>query len=415
MKLLRNIFKFILVPLLLLIIVALVYLSIGFGRLSFNDEFVVEENYLPYFPADYEMARDEFRTLSTDISGRFEGVETKNILVPSQIDDDLTIDICYIPAQQDSINLIVLSSAVHGAEGFVGHAAQQLFIREFLTDELTKNTGVLLVHGVNPYGFKYARRVTENNVDMNRNSPSTDSLYQTVNDGYPQVYDLVNPDGEVDKSTLSNRFFFVTAVNEIRKASMPVLRQAVLQGQYEFPEGLYFGGREPEPQIDSLKPLIEKYTNPYRKILALDLHTGYGERGKLHFFPNPLKEEKREKLENLFQGYTIDWGDSDDFYTVTGDFVGFIGAMNQDKEFYPMLLEYGTLNSQTTLGSLKSIHIMILENQGYHHGYASPEDSIKVKQDLLEMYNPQSEKWRNHVMKQTEDVFQAILPRFIEE
>lgn len=415
MKLLRNLFKYVLLPLIVLIIVALVYLSIGFGRLSFKDEFAVEDNYLSFYPEDYEMARDEFRSLTTDIAGRFEGVETKSILVPSRIDNDLTIDICYIPAQKDSINLIILSSGVHGVEGFVGHAAQQLFVREFLTPDLVENTGVLLVHGVNPYGFKYARRVTENNVDMNRNSPSTESLYETVNDGYPQVYDLVNPTGEADKSTMGNRFFFVTAVNEIRKASMPVLRQAVLQGQYEYSEGLYFGGKEPEPQIDSLRPLFKDYTNPYRKILTLDLHTGYGERGKLHFFPNPLEDEKREKLENLFQGYTIDWGDSDDFYTVTGDFAGFIGITNQGKEFYPMLLEYGTLNSQTTMGSLKSIHVMILENQGHQHGYASAEDSIRVKQDFLEMYNPQSENWRNHVMKQTKDVFQTILPRFVAE
>jgi hypothetical protein len=227
------------------------------------------------------------------------------------------------------------------------------------------------------------------------------------------VYDLINPQEKVNTSSIGNRFFFVKAINEIRKASMPVLRQAVLQGQYQYNQGLYFGGTQPEPQIDSLQNLLKSYTHPYGKILVLDLHTGYGERGKLHFFPNPLQGEERERMENLFEGYTIDWGDSDDFYTITGDFVSFIGAMNPGKEFYPMLLEYGTLNSQTTMGSLKSIHIMILENQGHQHGYASAKDSIRIKGDLLEMYYPRSENWRNYILMQTEKVFGTLLPRFI--
>jgi hypothetical protein len=412
MKTLLKLFKYLILPLVVLIIAALVYISIGFGRLEFDDEFVTESNYSTYYPVDYESARNDFRILSTGIASEYNNVEIDQVSVPSKIDNDLTVDLCYIPAQKDSLNLLIISSGVHGAEGFVGHAVQQLFIRRFLTEELLKNTGVLLIHGVNPFGFKYGRRVTENNVDLNRNSPSTSSLYETVNPGYPEVYDLINPQEKADKSTVGNRFFFVKAINEIRKASMPVLRQAVLQGQYQYPEGLYFGGFNPEPQIDSLRNIIGSFSHPYGKILALDLHTGYGERGKLHFFPNPLEGEKREKLEALFEGYTIDWGNSDDFYTITGDFVSFIGALNEGKEFYPMLMEYGTLNSQTTMGSLKSIHIMILENQGHQHGFASAQDSIEVKSDLLEMYYPISESWRNYVLAQTEEVFRTILPRF---
>jgi hypothetical protein len=265
---------------------------------------------------------------------------------------------------------------------------------------------------VNPYGFKYIRRVTENNVDLNRNSSADNQLYKTINDGYTRVYDLVNPKGKVNVGSVENRFFFVKAINEIRKASLPVLRQAVLQGQYEYPEGLYFGGDEREPQIDSLKVKFETFTLPYDRILIVDLHTGYGERGKLHFFPNPLEGEKRERLENLFDGYSIDWGDSDDFYTVTGDFGGFIDSMNDEKDVYPVLFEYGTLNSQTTMGSLKSIHTMILENQGTQHGYKSERDSLRVKNNFREMYYPSSENWRNHIMEQTREVFDVILPRF---
>jgi hypothetical protein len=317
-----------------------------------------------------------------------------------------------VPAEKDSVNLLILVSGIHGVEGFVGHAAQQLFIRDFLNEDLLENTGVLLIHGVNPYGFLFNRRVTENNVDLNRNSPSTPDLFQTINDGYPKIYDLINPQGKVNRKSLENRFFFVKAINEIRNASLPVLRQAVLQGQYQFPEGLYFGGKQPEPQIASLEPMLNAWCQPYEKILSIDFHTGYGERGKLHFFPNPLEEPHRSMLENLFEGYSIDWGDSEDFYIVTGQFVEFIGALVNGKEYYPMVFEYGTLNSQTTLGSIKSLHVMILENQGKQHGFKTTRDSLQVSHDFREMYYPSSENWRNFILDQTSEVFHTILPRF---
>lgn len=412
MKLFWRILKWGVLTLIILIATVLIYISAGFGKLDFKDDFVTVNDYSSYFPESYIDARAKFRSISAELAIKYSNVKFCEFKVPSAFDNDLTVGVCYIPAQKDSSNLLIISSGTHGVEGFTGHAAQELFIHNFLTADLISTTGILLIHSINPYGFKHNRRVTENNVDMNRNSSISLDLYSSVNEGYPKVYDLINPKGEVNAFSIGNRFFFLKAINEIRKASLPVLRQAVLQGQYQFPEGLYFGGKKPEPQIDSLKPIIENYCKPYEKIMAIDMHTGYGERGKLHFFPNPMKDEGKAKLENLYEGFTIDWGDSDDFYTVTGDFVGFVGTLNPGKEYYPMIFEYGTLNSQTTMGSLKSIHIMILENQGQKFGFASEKDSLRVKGNLREMYFPQSTNWRNYSMEQTSEVFTKVLPRF---
>lgn len=410
-----KIFMYTFLSLAFLLIVVLMHISVGFGKLEFDDDFSSPEDYTHYFPQNYADSKIRFANIVDENALKFKGVRVIRISVPSARDDGLTVDLCYIPAQKDSVSLLILSSGVHGVEGYVGHAVQELFADEYLSSNLLDHTGVLFVHSVNPFGFQYTRRVTENNVDMNRNSAVDDQLYNIKNLGYPEVYDLINPAKVVNTGSVENRFFFIKAMNEIRKASLPVLRQAVLQGQYDYPEGLYFGGNRHEPQIDSLKNVLQQITEPYARIKVIDLHTGYGERGKLHFFPNPLEEKQRDVLEQLYDGFVIDWGDSDDFYTVTGDFAGFIGELNPQKEFYPMVFEYGTLNSQTTMGSLKSIHIMILENQGYHHGFATEKDSLKVKSDILEMYFPSSIPWRNHIMHQTQEVFDVMLERFTRE
>jgi hypothetical protein len=238
-------------------------------------------------------------------------------------------------------------------------------------------------------------------------------LYKTVNEGYPKVYKLINPQKPVHTGSIGNRLFFFKAVFNIIKASMPVLRQAVLQGQYQYPEGLYYGGKTYEPQIKALNPIIDSFTDPYAMVFALDIHTGYGERGKLHLFPNPVDSITKKRMETVFEGYHFDWGDSDDFYTITGDFVGFIGQLNENKKFIPMTFEFGTMDSQKTSGSIKSIKIIILENQGEKHGYKREKDSLKVKKDLMEMYFPSSQDWRIKVLKDTEDILSKSLPRYL--
>ena len=390
------------------------YFYVAFNNFSLEDEYQVNENNLTYFNDSYDEARKNFRLKSDELSLKYPGTKKFEIPVFSNKDTTLTIDFCFIQGSEKADKIIILSSGVHGLEGYTGSAVQLFFMDNYISNEFLDKTSILLIHSVNPYGFKYTRRVTENNVDLNRNSDIDKKLYQTKNEGYHKVYDLINPKQKANPESFANRFFFVKAIKGIVKESMPVLRQAVLQGQYEFPEGMYYGGNDSEPQIKDLIPIIDTICNPYQTVFSIDLHTAYGERGKLHLFPNPVEESVRKRMENIFEGFHIDWGDSDDFYTYSGDFAGYIGKINNDKIFIPMLFEYGTMDSQTTIGSIKSLHVMILENQGEQYGFESEEDLKKVKNDFMEMYYPSSEAWKSHIIDETKIIFDKSLKRFSE-
>jgi len=124
---------------------------------------------LVYFQSSYEECRKSFILLAEKIKKKFKNVKISKLKVESKKDPDLTIDYCYVPAQKDFKRLLILSSAVHGIEGYVGSAVQQMFMKELIGNVNLTDTGVLFIHGINPYGFKYNRRVSENNVDLNRN------------------------------------------------------------------------------------------------------------------------------------------------------------------------------------------------------------------------------------------------------
>lgn len=391
-------------------------LAIGITTYQFNyyspdDEPIdVDEADLSYFIESYEESRTSFISLSNNLIDQFGGSEIISLPVESDADDDLTIDILYIPAQEEKEMLLIQTIGLHGVEGFAGSAVARMFMQEFITADSAKNTGYLFLHAVNPYGFKHSRRTTENNVDLNRNCSHDDTLYQLVNEGYRSVNPLINPTGKANASGLGNRFFHLSAIYLILRESMDSVRQAVLQGQYEFEKGIFFGGKELEPQIEIITPLLSDKLNRYPLAMHIDLHTGYGERGKLHLLQAPIEDEYvKESLEKIFEGYPIDWTDTDDFYEATGDFVTYVGELMEEGLYLSVVFEYGTMDTQNMMGSIKSLHINVLENQGYFFGYSAEKDKEIIKSDYREMYYPSSPEWRAKVINDSRMLYNLAL------
>ena len=397
-----------------LIVGILGYTYVAFNSYSPADPNVeVNQTVQKYFHNSYDDSKSAFIAQANSLKTKFDSVQLFSRNVPSKIDNNLTIDFCYVPAQKETEKLIIITSGTHGVEGYVGSAVQQMLMSEILTGEILDEVGVLLVHSVNPFGFKYSRRVTENNVDFNRNCDTEQTLFSSENEGYGKLLGMLNPEGKVNSGSLKNKFFMLIAINELIKKSMGSLRQAILQGQYKYTKGLYFGGVDFEPQIAILGDVFKTYSADYDTVFNIDLHTGYGSRGEAHLFPNPIDDVKvKTALENVFEGYTINWGDSDDFYIINGSFTDYIGKLLSDKFYLPMVLEFGTLNSQSTVGSIKSIHNMVMENQGVQHGFKSAKDSIKIMDSFMEMYNPTSEKWRTKVMDDSRIMLKKTLENY---
>jgi len=399
----------------------LIVLPLGFLALSYavnrkpEVRGDVDPSMLTFFHETYAENREQFRRLAASLQREFSDVETSKCIVKSEVDSDLTIDAVYIPARNAAKKLLIMTSGVHGMEGFTGSAVQQYFMTEVLDDEVLQNMGVLLIHAINPYGFKYQRRVSEDNVDMNRNFHSSKDLFTKKNEGYASIYHFLNPQRKVRAGYFRNSLFFLKSSSLISKYSMRVLRQATVQGQYEFSKGIFFGGNDFEPQKEWLERLLAEKTSDYDFVFAIDIHTGLGKRGKLHFLPGYVHDPNSETLlEELFKDQTIDWPNREkEFYTVTGMFRQYVGSLlSADKKYIRIAFEYGTLNSQSIMGSIRSLHNMILENQGFHHGYENTKTENLVKHRFREMFFPSSEIWRYQIMKQTSEILPVLIDRY---
>jgi hypothetical protein len=352
---------------------------------------------LNYFHETYQDCRKAFISSAMEVSEKYDSVHIGKFMVESKVDKDLSVDWCYIPASVHNDKLLIINSGLHGIEGYTGSAIQLMVMDKILNAKQLENMGILFIHGLNPYGFKYHRKVTENNVDLNRNCVTPSDRHKSKNEGYEKLTDLLMPEGNVNSVSMRNQYFYLLAIYKIIRESMPVLRQAALQGQYDFDKGIYYGGQEYEPQIALLKPFLKEKMDEYNMVLNVDLHTAYGERGKMHLFLNPIDDVSvKNGIETLFKNVQIDWGGGKDFYTIKGEYLGWANSLADKKTFcMPMLFEFGTLNSQTTFGSLKSIQVMINENQGAHYGFKNTKSEVEVKKHFDEMYYPSSPVWRS--------------------
>ncbi len=376
-------------------------------------------NRLAYFCDSYDACRSQFRdsvkTLIAKLPKSESSVQTGNWKVPSQIDNDLSTDWVFLPALKQTKSLILVTSGTHGVEGFMGSAVQKYMIEEVLPTFNRDTTGVILVHAINPYGFKYLRRVSENNVDLNRNFDIDRELFKFHNAGYTKLNYLLNPAYAARYSYLSGAAFLARVGKLLATEKMSVLRTATLQGQYEYPLGIYFGGKDFEPQKDLVEKFMDDKAGPYQSVMHLDLHTGYGTKAFMHLFPSVVKDvPTRAAMLKVFAGYQIDEGGSEDFYETFGDFSAYTmkRMLQLKKKVVPMVLEYGTNDNQGTRGGVESLRMSIVENQLQHHGAVSRDKAGQIKADFLELYYPKSKQWRLTTMNTTAKWLPVFMNRF---
>lgn len=363
-----------------------------------------------YFPSSYEDAVARIQKLVT----------TQQIPIDSAKGEKLQIDYFFKPASKIPQNLLILSSGVHGAEAFAGSAVQQMFLSEKLSKVNAETTGVLIIHGINPWGFKHFRRVDENNVDLNRNFPAA-GLYTMKNPGYDKLEKLLAPAEPVGIplfQRLGNTFELGTGLKVTGEYKLKELSDAIGQGQHTSPRGLEYGGIKPAQQVGIIRDLIQRTSQPYKRVVFIDIHTGLGSANQLHmmtgdgvaFSRSPfLKQLLKPEVDG--DHYDLASGDDEGFYPTPGDIINYVPTiLRANQEVVSVTAEFGTIGTGT-FNLLKSLNRLILENQGYHYGYKYPFIQSGVEDDFHEFFLPSSPEWRRLVIEKSRYLFDRLLER----
>ncbi|BAV51128.1 ABC transporter [Mesorhizobium loti] len=220
------------------------------------------------YAASFSVMRERFRR-----AAQRAGAELSEYLHPLHGPDGevLATDVALL-GRRDASKLIVLISGTHGVEGAFGSACQTAWLSQKSPWKLDAKTAVLAIHLINPWGTAWSRRVNEDNVDLNRNFIDW-SAGTPENNAYAGLHSILTcrewegPDRvAADEKLLATR-------KRLGQAGLAAIVEA---GQYEFPDGLFYGGARPVWSNRTLTDILSTFAAAARHAIVFDLHTGAG-------------------------------------------------------------------------------------------------------------------------------------------
>jgi hypothetical protein len=336
----------------------------------------------------YREARGRFRAAARDAGAR---LEAHTVRAAPDEEESLTIDVARIGPASPRWSVVV-SSGVHGVEGFFGSAIQTAFLQQSSAAQFAQFDGeFIFIHAINPFGFSELRRVNEDNVDLNRNFLLAGDAYTGASAEYIALSDLL--DGSVP-----TRLFdpFLARIGwTVARHGLSALKQAVAGGQYQCPKGLFFGGHRAARSTEILEENILKWIGS-RRAVHLDLHSGLGGYAKSTLLAPPHSDNRRlDEYRQLFGSEAEITGvDRGLAFKMRGDLGQYLAAVTSHLNYTLLFVEFGTYSPLRVLNALRK------ENQAH---FCTPQGSAAqrvTKAALLECFSPASPSWRTPVLQQ---------------
>jgi hypothetical protein len=354
-------------------------------------------NAAPFFAQHYAEARGKF--LDAAEAAGLVNEEHLHPLLGAQ-GERLAMDVVREGPAQAS-GLLIISSACHGVEGFAGSGIQVGLLSDPSWHAAVQASGaaVLYIHALNPYGFSWLRRVTQEGVDLNRNFRD---FHQPLphNAGYDEIAAALVPahwpPTAADEAVLND---FADRHGE------RALQSAITSGQYSHELGLFFGGHAPSWSNVTLRHVLQEQGRAARSIAWIDLHTGLGPSGhgeRIFACRNDAAALARARdwwgaeVTSIYDG-------SSSSALLQGLMWNAIFEACPAADYTGIALEYGTLPLAQMIGALRADHWLEA------HPEASPELAAAIKKQMRDAFYVDTNEWKQQLLEQAQDAARQAL------
>lgn len=357
-------------------------------------------NVVESFSASYAQARAKF----------LEAAATANLPVTSHLHplagrdgEALAMDVV-LDGSPDADQLLIVTSACHGVEGYCGSGVQVFALHDAEWREKARAQGVALlyVHALNPFGFSHVRRATHENVDLNRNFQDF-SKPLPVNEAYRALRPLLLPERWPPDAANA-----VAVGHFIETKGMDAFQAAITRGQHEFPDGLFFGGTAPTWSNQTIRQVLRDHARHARRIAWIDLHTGLGPNGvgeRIFACKDDKAALARARQWWGGQGATpvtsIYDGSSTSAF-LTGLMWMSLYEECPQAEYTGIAMEYGTLPMAEIMPALRAEHWLNI------HPDAPAALGRQIKQQMMDAFYTNTDAWKGQIISQARQaLFQA--------
>ena len=346
------------------------------------------------FSTDYADARERFRELASRADFSLESYAHPTKKGPGG--ETLACDVARL-GPMDAKTVILISSGAHGVEGFCGSGCQAELLASDLMEGLPRDTAIVLVHAVNPYGFAWLRRTNEDNIDLNRNC--VDHSLEYPNPGYDEIHDWLVPK-DWDGPARAEADASIEAY--IAERGLRAFQIAMSGGQYNHPDGLFYGGKAAAWSNTTWRTLLRKHCGNAEQVFGLDIHTGLGPRGVGEAIC-VTNEAEYLKAKALF-GEEVTWTGGGE--AVSAQVGGSLLHAAHDElgagKLTMIALEYGTYSIPETLEALRAETWLVAR------GDLQSEQASKIKQALKDAFFIDEHDWKQAVTARFLDLFRKL-------
>lgn len=350
-----------------------------------------------FFSADYFEAREKFRAAAKRRRCELTAYLHPHAKGPNG--EDLTIDVATSGPARAAAGVLLISGT-HGVEGYAGSACQIGWLSTASDNTWPPELKVVMIHGLNPYGFAWNRRVTEDNADLNRNFVDHGAQYPT-NGGYERLKAAIAPKDLEPETLRAASELFRDFIKEYGPFTM---QEAVSKGQYEHPDGMYFGGIREQWSAGMLKHIVRRELSACRRVGVVDFHTGLGPFGHGELISEdapgtPAFERAKSWWPDICSTQS---GDS-----VSAAVIGSIDSCLPDllprTEVTVGCLEFGTVWTLQVFDALRADNW--LHTRGNPQGNGAPA----IKAQIRAAFYPDQHDWKEMIWARGKDVMaQAV-------
>ena len=346
---------------------------------------MTDQQITSYFSSTYFEARRKFLDACAARSLSVDSRLNSNAKGPSG--EDLYTDVaCIGPANPEKALLLI--SGTHGAEGYCGSGPQVGLLETGAFDALPPDFGVVMIHTINPYGFAHDRRVNEDNIDLNRNFIDWEKISKTPTTEYSAIRDYVLPadwDGPAKKAADA------AIANYIADHGMPAFQAALSSGQYDYPDGVCYGGKGPAWSNTTLCAVLSEYLGQTEALAVIDFHTGLGPYGYAELITaGPLAQRD---LAKEWYGEPVtdpDAGTSASAALNGVNAEGIARTLPNTKIAF-IAAEFGTRDLDTVLNAVRA------DNWLYHRGEVASEQGKAIKGQIRDAFYPEFDDWKRMI------------------
>ncbi|MEZ5921992.1 MAG: DUF2817 domain-containing protein [Parvularculaceae bacterium] len=354
-----------------------------------------------YFSRNYEEGRWRFHDACRQAGAKARARINPHVRGPDG--GELAIDYAWL-GRSDASQVVVLMCGTHGLEASAGAATMLQWLMH--KPAIPQDTGVLLVHGVNAYGWAHSSRGNEDGIDLNRNCIDWSSAVP-VNEAYRELHPMIVRAGadEASMAIFMERFNAVIA----EKGEAYAI-SGVTAGQYKYADGLSFGGGGLSWSAQTLFEIAGENLGRAKKILLIDWHTGIGPYGEPFFILDDDRASHNfARASSIWPSHAIHCDDI--LGDVSPDYTGtLISGMRRalaplnDALMLFVTIEWGTYEIAPMLEALLVDRWLRLNTSG--NDARAIEDARRL---VIERFCPAAENWRQNVLAAAPAVYADAL------